>query len=273
MPYITTSDGVDIYYTEQGTGQPVILSHGWPLSSDAWALELKVFADAGFRAIAHDRRGHGRSGKTYTGNDMDHYAKDLSDLVEELDLHDIILVGHSTGGGEVVRYAAQYGQQRVAKIITIGAVPPLMLKTDGNPGGAPVEVFDAIRTGVLSDRSQYYRDLAVPFYGANRDGATVSQGIIDEFWREGMDVNVAAAYDCIAAFSETDETEDLKALDVPVLLLHGTDDQIVPIDAASRTAVGLLKNGTLKEYPGRPHGIFGEYQQELHRDILAFIKG
>lgn len=272
MPFITTTDGVEIYYTEQGTGQPIILSHGWPLNSDAWALELKVFADAGFRAIAHDRRGHGRSSKTYTGNDMDHYAADLRDLVEALDLRDVVLVGHSTGGGEVVRYAAAYGKERVAKVITVGAIPPLMLKTEANPEGAPKEVFDAIREGVLSDRSQYYKDLAQAFFGANREGASVSQGVLDDFWRQGLEVNVAAAYDCITAFSETDLTEDLKAIEVPVLLAHGDDDQIVPIAAASLKAIHLLKDGNLKVYPGRPHGIFGEYQKQLDQDILDFIK-
>lgn len=271
MPYITTSDGVEIFYTDQGTGQPVIFSHGWPLNSDAWALELKVFADAGYRAIAHDRRGHGRSSKTYTGNDMDHYAKDLSELVEALDLYDVILVGHSTGGGEVVRYAAQYGRGRVAKVVTVGAVPPLMLKTDANREGTPREAFDEIRAGVIGDRSQFFQDLAVTFYGANRDGAEVSQGLKDEFWRESMEVNVAAAYDCVAAFSETDLTEDLKAIEVPVFLAHGDDDQIVPIEAAANKAIKLLPDGTLKVYPGAPHGIHGAYQQELDQDILDFI--
>ncbi len=271
MPYVTTSDGVEIYYTEQGTGQPILFSHGWPLNSDAWALELKVFADAGFRAIAHDRRGHGRSSKTYQGNDMDHYAKDLSELVEALDLHDLIVVGHSTGGGEVVRYAAQYGNGRVAKVVTVGAIPPLMLKTDANPGGAPIEVFDGLRAGVLGDRSQFFKELAVPFFGGNRDGSTASQGLYDEFWREGMEMNVAAAYDCIKAFSETDQTDDLTALDVPVFLAHGDDDQIVPIDAASKAAAGLVKHATLKVYPGAPHGIHGSFQAELDKDILEFI--
>ncbi|MEV8212891.1 alpha/beta hydrolase [Leifsonia sp. NPDC077715] len=271
MPYITTSDGTEIYYTEQGSGQPIIFSHGWPLNSDAWALELKLFADAGYRAIAHDRRGHGRSSKTYQGNDLDHYAKDLSDLIEALDLHDVIVVGHSTGGGEVIRYVAQHGAGRVAKAVTVGAIPPLMLKTEANPGGAPIEVFDALRAGVLGDRSQFFKDLAVPFFGGNREGSKASQGLYDEFWREGMEMNVAAAYDCIEAFSNTDQTADLKAIEVPVLLLHGDDDQIVPIDAASRTAVTLLKNGTLKVYPGAPHGIFGENQKQIDQDILDFI--
>jgi non-heme chloroperoxidase len=271
MPYITTTDGTEIYYTEQGTGQPIILSHGWPLNSDAWALELKLFADAGYRAIAHDRRGHGRSSKTYSGNDMDHYAADLRDLVETLDLHDLVVIGHSTGGGEVVRYAAQYGKGRVQKVITAGAVPPLMLQTEGNPEGAPIAVFDEIRAGVLGDRSQYFKDLAVPFFGGNRDGSNVSQGLIDDFWRQSMEVNVAAAYDCIKAFSETDQTEDLKAIDVPIFIAHGDDDQIVPIVAAAEKSIKLVQNGTLKVYPGAPHGIHGAYQHELDKDILEFI--
>jgi len=272
MPYITTSDGVEIYYIEQGEGQPIILSHGWPLNSDAWALELKLFADAGYRAIAHDRRGHGRSSKTYTGNDMDHYAADLNDLVEALDLRDLILIGHSTGGGEVVRYAAKYGKDRVAKVITAGAIPPLMLKTPANPEGAPIEVFDSIREGVLGDRSQYYRDLAQPFFGGNREGSSVSEGLVEDFWRQSMEASVAAAYDCITVFSETDLTEDLKAIEAPFFIAHGDDDQIVPIVAAAEKAIKLLKNGTLKVYPGAPHGIHGAYQVELDRDILEFIK-
>lgn len=271
MPYITTTDGVEIYFTEQGTGQPIILSHGWPLNSDAWALELKLFADAGYRAIAHDRRGHGRSSKTYTGNDMNHYAADLRDLVEALDLKDLIVIGHSTGGGEVVRYAAQYGKERVAKVITVGGISPIMIQSADNPNGAPKAAFDAIRNGVTGDRSQYYKDLAQAFYGGNREGSKLSEGVVDDFWRQGMELNVAAAYDCIAAFSETDLTEDLKAIDVPFLLAHGDDDQIVPIDAASREAINLVQNGTLKVYAGAPHGIYGEFQKELDRDILDFI--
>jgi non-heme chloroperoxidase len=271
MPFITTADGTEIYYTEQGSGQPVLLSHGWPLSSDAWQVELKLLADAGYRAIAHDRRGHGRSSKTYTGNDMDTYARDLAELVDALDLHDLVLIGHSTGGGEVVRYAAQHGADRVAKVITAGAVPPIMVKSDANPEGTPIEAFDGIRDGVLKDRSQFYQDLSVPFFGANRDGAKVSQGARDDFWRQGMLVNLAAAYDCVKAFSETDFTEDLKALDVPIFLAHGDDDQIVPIAAASLKSAELVKHGTLKVYPGAPHGIYGDYQAELDKDILAFI--
>jgi non-heme chloroperoxidase len=272
MPYFTTSDGTEIYYTEQGTGQPVLLSHGWPLSSDAWQVELKLLADAGFRAIAHDRRGHGRSSKTYTGNDMDTYARDLAELVEYLDLTDLVVIGHSTGGGEVVRYAAQYGATRVVKVITAGAVPPLMVKTDANPEGLPIEVFDGIREGVLKDASQFYQDLTGAFFGANRDGSTVSQGAKDDFWRQGMLVNLAAAYDCVKAFSETDFTEDLKSLDVPIFIAQGDDDQIVPIVAAARKSINLVKDGTLKVYPGAPHAVYGDYQAELDQDILAFIR-
>jgi non-heme chloroperoxidase len=271
MPYITTTDGTQIYYTEQGTGKPVLFSHGWPLSSDAWQVELKLLADAGYRAIAHDRRGHGRSSKTYTGNDMDTYAEDLAELVEALDLHDLVVVGHSTGGGEVVRYAAQHGAGRVVKVITAGAVPPLMVKTENNPEGTPIEAFDDIRAGVLNDASQFYQDLSVPFFGANRDGSSVSQGAKDDFWRQGMLVNLAAAYDCVKAFSETDFSADLEALDVPIFIAHGDDDQIVPIGAAALKSAELVKHGTLKVYPGAPHGIYGDYREALDADILAFI--
>jgi non-heme chloroperoxidase len=271
VPYITTSDGTEIYYTQQGTGKPVLLSHGWPLSSDAWQVELKLIADAGYTAIAHDRRGHGRSSKTYTGNDMDTYAKDLAELVEALDLKDLTVIGHSTGGGEVVRYAAQYGVGRVVKVITAGAVPPLMVKTESNPDGLPLEVFDGIRAGVLKDASQFYKDLTEAFFGANREGSDVSQGAKDDFWRQGMLVNLAAAYDCVAAFSETDFTEDLKALDVPIFIAHGEDDQIVPIGAAALKSIELVKDGTLKVYPGAPHGIYGDYQAALDKDILEFL--
>ncbi|MFW2512668.1 alpha/beta fold hydrolase [Demequina sp. SO4-13] len=271
MPYFNTTDGTEIYYTDQGEGQPVLLSHGWPLSSDAWQVEIKLLADNGYRAIAHDRRGHGRSAKTYTGNDMDTYANDLAELIEHLDLTNLVVIGHSTGGGEVVRYSAQHGVGRVAKVITVGAVPPQMVKTDSNPGGFPIEVFDDIRAGVLKDASQFYKDLTEAFFGANRAGSTVSQGAKDEFWRQGMLVNLAAAYDCIKAFSETDFTEDLKALDVPIFLAHGDDDQIVPIDASAMKSAELVKHGTLKVYPGAPHGIYGGFQAELDQDILAFI--
>ncbi len=273
MPHVTTSDGVKLYYTDQGSGQPIVLSHGWPLCSDAWQVELKMFADAGYRTIAHDRRGHGQSTKTYTGNDMETYAQDLAALVDALDLRDVIVIGHSTGGGEVVKYAATYGKGRVAKVVTAGAVPPIMVKSDSNPEGTPIEVFDQIREGVQTDRSQYWKDLSEPFYGANRDGSTVSQGARDDFWRQGMLVNLAAAYDCVKAFSETDQTEDLKAIDVPMFIAHGGDDQIVPIAAAAEKSIKLVKQGTLKVYPGAPHGIYGAYQEALDRDILAFIAG
>ena len=271
MPYITATDGTEIYYTEQGTGQPVLLSHGWPLSSDAWQVELKLLADAGYRAIAHDRRGHGRSSKTYEGNDMDTYARDLAELVEALDLRDLVVIGHSTGGGEVVRYAAQHGVGRVTKVITAGAVPPIMLKSEANPNGTPIEVFNGIREGVLTDRSQFYRDLSESFFGANRAGSSVSQGAKDDFWRQGMLVNLAAAYDCVRAFSETDFTEDLKALDVPILIAQGDDDQIVPIAAAALRSIDLVKDGRLVVYPGAPHGIYGAYQKALDAAILEFI--
>ncbi|MCU1481933.1 MAG: alpha/beta hydrolase [Subtercola sp.] len=273
MPFITTSDGTQINYTDWGTGQPVILSHGWPLSSDAWAVELKLLADNGYRAIAHDRRGHGKSSGPWQGNDMDTYAADLNTLVEELDLHDLVVVGHSTGGGEAVRYAAQYGAGRVVKVFTAGAVPPIMVKSDSNPDGTPIEVFDGLREGVIADRAQFYKDLATPFYGFNRDGAKVSQGLIDDFLRQGMNVNIKAAYDCIKAFSESDFTEDLKALDVPIFIAQGDADQIVPVADAAEKSIKLVKDGTLKLYEGAPHGIALDYQKELDQDLLAFIKG
>lgn len=273
MPYITTSDGTELYYTDQGAGQPVFFSHGWPLCSDAWQVELKVFADAGYRAIAHDRRGHGRSAKTYYGNDMDTYARDLADVIEALDLRDVVVVGHSTGGGEVVKYAAQYGTDRVVKVVTAGAVPPIMLKSETNPEGTPIEAFDAIRARVLKDRSQFWKDLADPFFGANREGSKVSQGAKDDFWRQGMLVNLAAAYDCVKAFSETDQTKDLEMIEAPILIAQGDDDQIVPIAAAAYKSIKLVKHGTLKVYPGAPHGIYGAYQEALDKDMLDFIAG
>lgn len=271
LPYFTTSDGTALYYTDQGSGQPIVLSHGWPLSSDAWQVELKLFADAGYRAIAHDRRGHGRSAKTYTGNDMETYARDLAELIDSLNLRDLVVIGHSTGGGEVVKYAATYGKDRVAKVVTAGAVPPIMVKSDSNPEGTPIEVFDGIRQGVLKDRSQFWKDLSEPFFGANRQGSNVSQGAKDDFWRQGMLVNLAAAYDCVKAFSETDQTEDLKAIDVPIMIAQGDDDQIVPIAAAAMKSIKLVKDGTLKVYPGAPHGIYGAYQEALDDDILKFL--
>ncbi|MFF5083635.1 alpha/beta fold hydrolase [Actinoplanes sp. NPDC000266] len=269
MPYITTTDGTEIFYKDWGTGQPVIFSHGWPLNSDAWDVELKLAADNGFRAIAHDRRGHGRSSQSWLGNDMDTYAADLAELVDALNLKDVILVGHSTGGGEAVRFAAQHGAGRVAKIATAGAVPPVMVKSETNPEGTPIEVFDGIRAGVLADRSQFFKDLSESFFGINH-GFEVSQGQRDQFWRLGMQMSLKGAYDCVKAFSETDFTEDLKALDVPIFIAHGGDDQIVPIAAAAEKTIKLVKNGTLKVYPGAPHGIAGSYQQELDKDLLEF---
>jgi non-heme chloroperoxidase len=271
MPYITTGDGTEIYYTDHGDGRPVLLSHGWPLSSDAWAREMKLIADAGFRAIAHDRRGHGRSSKTYEGNDMDTYAADLNDIVLTLDLRDLVLIGHSTGGGEVIRYAARYGRERVAKIFVAGAIPPIMLRSESNPHGTPIEALDAIRRRVLDDAAQYWLELADPFLGANRPGSTVSQGDKDDFWRQAQCVNIAAAYDGIKAFSETDFTDDLRALEVPVFIAHGGDDQIVPLAASAETSIALVENGTLKIYPGAPHGITGDYRMALDEDIIAFL--
>jgi non-heme chloroperoxidase len=272
MPYITTADGAEIFYKDWGSGQPVIFSHGWPLSGDAWDVEMKLVADNGFRAIAHDRRGHGRSTQTWNGNDMDTYAADLASLVDQLDLKDVIVVGHSTGGGEAVRFAARHGRGNVAKVITAGAIPPVMVKSAGNPDGTPIEVFDAIRAGVLGDRSQFYQDLAWQFFGANREGSTISQGQRDQFWRLSMQAGLKAAYDCVAVFSETDFTEDLKALDMPMFIAHGDDDQIVPIADAALKSVKLAKNATLKVYEGAPHGIAGDYQREFDQDLLDFIR-
>ncbi|GAA2569398.1 alpha/beta hydrolase [Winogradskya consettensis] len=270
MPYITTADGAEIFYKDWGSGQPVVFSHGWPLNSDAWDVELKLAADNGFRAIAHDRRGHGRSSQTWTGNDMDTYAADLNALVDALGLTDIILVGHSTGGGEVV-LAAQYGAGRVAKIATAGAVPPVMVKKESNPDGLPISVFDGLRANTLADRSQFFQDLSEQFFGINK-GSGISQGQRDQFWRLGMQMSLPAAYDCIKAFSETDFTEDLLALDVPILIAQGDADQIVPIADAAYKSIELVKNGILKVYPGAPHGIAGAYQQALDKDLLEFWK-
>jgi non-heme chloroperoxidase len=273
MPTITTTDGTDIFYKDWGTGQPVVFSHGWPLNADAWDGQLFHMASNGYRAIAHDRRGHGRSAQPWAGNDMNTYADDLAELIEHLDLHDVILVGHSTGGGEVTRYMGRHGTGRVAKAVLLGAVPPLMLKTEANPEGLPIEAFDEIRDGVLNGRSEYYKDLSVPFYGANRPGNTVTQGQKDDFWRMSMTAGFKGAFDCIREFSETDFTADLHQIDVPVLVAHGDDDQIVPFaDSAPKTAE-LLKNATLKVYPGQPHGLTGAHEQEFNADLLAFARG
>ncbi len=272
MSTITVSDGTEIFYKDWGAGQPVVLSHGWPLNADAWDEELELLASRGYRAIAHDRRGHGRSGQTWQGNEMDTYADDLAALVEVLDLTGIVLVGHSTGGGEVTRYLGRHGTSRVAKAVLLGAVPPLMLRTKANPAGQPIEAFDALRAGVAGDRSQFYKDLAMPFYGANRDGAEVSQGMLDAFWLMSMQAGLRAALECVKAFSETDFTDDLERIDVPTLVAHGDDDQIVPIDASARRTAKLVKGSTLKVYPGAPHGLVGAYRSAFHTDLLEFIR-
>ena len=272
-PYVEINDGTQIYYKDWGTGQPIVFSHGWPLTADAWDDQMVFFASRGFRCIAHDRRGHGRSSQPWNGNEMDTYADDLATLVGALDLRNAIHVGHSTGGGEVARYIGRHGTKRVAKAVLIGAVPPLMLKTPANPGGLPIEVFDGIRSGVLADRSQFFRDLTTPFYGANREGAQVSQGVRDSFWMQGMQAGFKNALDCIKAFSETDFTEDLKTFDVPTLIMHGADDQIVPIGASAMLSSRLVKGSTLKVYPGFSHGMCTINKDQINSDLLAFIKG
>jgi non-heme chloroperoxidase len=275
MATITTRDNTEIYYKDWGSGQPVVFSHGWPLNADAWDDQAYFVAANGYRAIAHDRRGHGRSSQPWDGNDMDHYADDLADLIEALDLRDVVLVGHSTGGGEVTRYIGRHGTSRVAKVVLVAAVPPLMLKTAANPGGLPIETFDSIRNGVLKDRSQFYRDLSAPFYGSNRPGADISQGLRDWFWAASIQVGLKGAYDCVQAFSETDLTEDLKKIDVPVLIVQGDDDQIVPLDDSGRRSAEIVKDATLKVYPGAPHGLANTtaYKDTLNADLLAFLRG
>jgi len=269
---ITTRDGTEIFYKDWGSGQPVVFSHGWPLNADAWDDQSVLVASNGFRAIAHDRRCHGRSSQPWSGNEMDTYADDLAELIEALDLHDAILVGHSTGGGEVARYIGRHGTARVAKAVLLGAVAPLMLKTDANPGGLPIEAFDQIRAGVTADRSQFYKDLSGSFYGANRPGSTVSQGTRDAFWLMSMQVGLKGALDCIKAFSETDFTADLKKFDVPTLVAHGDADQIVPIGASALISAKLVPNATLKIYPGAPHGLTrAAHEDAFNADLLAFI--
>jgi non-heme chloroperoxidase len=272
MNTITTKDGTEIYYKDWGKGPPVVFSHGWPLSADAWEDQMLFLGQRGYRVIAHDRRGHGRSSQPWNGNDMDTYADDLAALVEALDLKGAIHVGHSTGGGEVARYIGRYGTKRVAKAVLIGAIPPLMLKTPNNPGGLPIEVFDDIRAKVLADRSQFFKDLTIPFYGYNRPGAKVSEGVRDSFWLQGMEAGFKGVFDCIKAFSETDQTEDLKKMTVPTLFIHGDDDQIVPIGAAAEAAGKIAPKAQLKVYPGGPHGLCTTHKDQVNADLLTFLK-
>jgi len=272
MAFVTTKDGTEIYYKDWGTGQPVVFSHGWPLTADAWEDQMLFLGNNGFRCIAHDRRGHGRSGQPWDGNEMDTYADDLATLVETLDLRDAIHVGHSTGGGEVARYIGRHGTKRVAMAVLIGAVPPIMLKTEANPGGLPIEAFDQLRAAVQSDRSQFFKELPEQFYGANRPNAKVSQGLKDFFWLQSMMGSHKAIYDCIKAFSETDFTEDLKKFDVPTLFIHGDDDQIVPFADAAPLATKLVKGSTLKVYEGAPHGLCSTLKDRVNAELLAFFK-
>lgn len=274
MSFVTTSDGTQIFYKDWGTGQPIVFHHGWPLSGDDWDAQMMFFLQQGYRVIAHDRRGHGRSSQTATGNEMDTYAADVAALAAHLDLRDAIHVGHSTGGGEVTRYVARHVQGRVAKAVLIGAVPPIMVRTASNPGGLPIEVFDGFRKALVDNRAQFYRDVpSGPFYGFNRPGAKVSEGVIANWWRQGMMGGAKAHYDCIKAFSETDFTDDLKAITVPTLIMHGDDDQIVPIADSAPLTAKLVRNATLKVYAGLPHGMCTTHPDVINRDLLGFVRG
>lgn len=272
MSTVTTKDGTRIFFKDWGSGRPVVFSHGWPLNSDAWDAQMMFLGMRGYRVVAHDRRGHGRSDQPWDGNDMDTYADDLSQVIEALDLRDAVLVGHSTGGGEVARYIGRHGTKRVSKAVLLGAVPPIMLKSDANPEGTPMEAFDAIRAGVLKDRSQFFKDLTLPFYGFNRKDAPVSEGLRDSFWMQGMVAGVKGVYDCIKQFSETDFTNDLKTFDIPTLVAHGDDDQIVPIAAAGQKSAKIIPNATLKIYPGGAHGFAQTHPEVFNADLLAFIE-
>ena len=273
MPTIATKDGTRIFYKDWGKGQPVVFSHGWPLTADAWDAQMAFLGAKGYRVIAHDRRSHGRSDQTWDGNDMDTYADDLAALIEALDLRHAVLVGHSTGGGEVAHYIGRHGGRRVAKAALVSAVPPLMLKTEANPGGLPIEAFDAIRKGVFDNRAQFYKDLSLPFFGYNRPGAKISEGVRNSFWRQGMNGGIKGQYDCIKEFSEVDYTEDLKKFDMPTLIVHGDDDKIVPIGAAGLMSAKIVKGATLRVYHGAPHGLPITRQDELNADLLSFIRG
>ena len=273
MSYIKTKDGTELYYKDWGAGPVVTFSHGWPLNADAWDGQMLFLVENGYRCVAHDRRGHGRSSQPNSRNDMNGYADDLGEVIETLDLHDAVLIGHSTGGGEVARYIGRHGSSRVAKAVLLAAVPPLMLQTPANPEGLPISVFDDLRNKVRADRSQFYKQLAVPFYGANRPGADVSQGLIDQFWLWGMECGLKGAYESIKAFSETDFTDDLKKMDVPTLVMHGEDDQIVPIDDTGKKSARILKNPTEVYYAGAPHGLTATMQDQVNADLLAFIRG